>query len=121
MPYCLIADDSTAIRKAVRGMLRDLGFEVGEAANGLEALEACRHRMPDVVLLDWNMPAMNGIEFLSAVDTKKFAKRSSIIFCTTGAEAGPIVSAMAAGASEYLVKPFDKDVLRQKFGILGFC
>lgn len=102
-------------------MLRDLGFEVGEAANGLEALEACRKRMPDVVLLDWNMPAMNGLEFLSALETRKFAKRPSVIFCTTGAEAGPIVSAMAAGACEYLIKPFDQDVLRQKFGTLGFC
>jgi len=100
-------------------MLRDLGFEVGEAANGLEALEACRERMPDAVLLDWNMPAMNGLEFLSALETKKFAKRPSIIFCTTGAEAGPIVSAMSAGASEYLVKPFDQDVLARKFVTLG--
>ncbi len=120
MAYCLVADDSPAIRKIVSGMLGELGFEVEEAANGLEALEICRARRPDILLLDWNMPVMDGFECLAALGGLDAAARPQVIFCTTGAEAGPIVRAMAAGASEYLVKPFDRDLLSQKVQALGF-
>lgn len=119
MSYCLVADDNPAMRKVMRGILNDLGFEVGEAANGLEALETCRARMPDAVLLDWNMPVMDGLEFLDALGGHAAGPRPRVIFCTSGAETGPIARAMSAGANEYLVKPFDKDLLANKLETLG--
>jgi len=120
MTYCLIADDNPSIRKAARGMLIELGFEVSEAANGADALESCRARCPDVVLLDWNMPVMDGFECLAALQGTGDRQRPKIIFCTTGAEADPIIRAMSEGASEYLVKPYDRDLLAQKVQALGF-
>lgn len=119
MRYCLIADDSPAMRKVLRGLLGELGFEAGEAANGLEALESCRDRAPDAVLLDWNMPVMDGFAFLDALRSGGAGARPKVIFCTSGAESTPVIRAMAAGASEYLVKPFDKDLLANKFQLLG--
>ncbi|RIA55847.1 response regulator [Dichotomicrobium thermohalophilum] len=121
MPYCLIADDSPAMRKVVRGLLMELGFEVDEAANGLEALDSCRARAPDAVLLDWNMPVMDGLGFLHALQDAATGTRPKVIFCTTGAEQTPIIRAMSAGASEYLVKPFDKELLASKFVTLGLA
>ena len=121
MSYCLIADDSVAMRKVVRGMLMELGFEVGEATNGLEALESCQARRPDILLLDWNMPVMDGLEFLAAISEDEKTARPKVIFCTSGAESASIIRAMAAGASEYLVKPFDKDLLVSKFATLGLA
>jgi len=117
MRYCLIADDSPAMRKVTRGLLSELGFEVGEAANGQEALESCRARLPEVLLLDWNMPVMDGLDVLAALD--EGSARPKVIFCASGAESAPVIRAMAAGASEYLVKPFDKDLLASKFATLG--
>lgn len=119
MPYCLIADDSPAMRKVLRGLLDELGFEAGEAANGLEALESCRARTPDALLLDWNMPVMDGLEVLAALG--EAGQRPKVIFCTSGADSAPIIRAMSAGASEYLVKPFDRDLLASKFAALGFA
>jgi two-component system chemotaxis response regulator CheY len=119
MPYCLIADDSPAMRKVLRGLLDELGFEAGEAANGLEALESCRARTPDALLLDWNMPVMDGLEVLAALG--EAGPRPQVIFCTSGADSAPIIRAMSAGASEYLVKPFDRDLLASKFAALGLA
>jgi len=119
MGYCLIADDNPAIRKAVRGMLAELGFEADEAHNGAEALESCHARMPDAILLDWNMPVIDGLGVLTALGESGKGARAKIIFCTTGEDHRPVTRAMAAGASEYLVKPFDKDLLASKFASLG--
>lgn len=121
MSYCLVADDNPAMRKVLCSLLNDLGFEVGEAANGVEALETCHARMPDAVLVDWNMPVMDGLEFLSALGKQTNGARPKIIFCTSGSESGPIARAISAGASEYLVKPFDKDLLAYKFETLGLA
>jgi two-component system, chemotaxis family, chemotaxis protein CheY len=117
MRYCLIADDSAAVRKAVRVMLSELGFEVGEAADGQQALESCHARRPDALLLDWNMPVMDGMGVLAALG--ETGARPKVIFCTSGAESAPISRALAAGANECLVKPFDKDLLASKFELLG--
>jgi two-component system chemotaxis response regulator CheY len=119
MSYCLIADDSPAMRKVLRGILTELGFEVDEAANGMEALESCRARCPDAMLLDWNMPVMDGFDVLAALG--KDGPRPKVIFCTSGAESAPVIRAMSAGASEYLVKPFDRDLLSSKFATLGLA
>jgi two-component system chemotaxis response regulator CheY len=119
MRQCLVVDDSAAVRSVVRGMLEDLNFGVCEAANGHEALGIMRQARPDVVLLDWNMPLMDGLDFLSALQAEKRTARIRVIFCATGYVPEKIVMAMAAGASEYLIKPFDRDLLEQK--LLGTC
>lgn len=119
MKHCLVVDDSAAIRTVIRGILEDLRFEVSEASNGLEALDLCRKRMPDVVLLDWNMPVMDGLEFLGVLRAQAAGQQAKVIFCSTVRDAEQIVQAMIAGASEYLVKPFDRPLLEAKFQEVG--
>lgn len=119
MKHCLVADDSAAIRKVMRSILEELRFDVSEAENGLEALDVCRKRMPDVVLLDWNMPVMDGLEFLVALRAQAGGQGPKVIFCSTARDAEQIVRAMTAGASEYLVKPFDRPLLESKFEEVG--
>jgi hypothetical protein len=93
----------------------------GEIPRDRAALESCQARRPDILLLDWNMPVMDGMEFLAAISEDEKPARPKVIFCTSGAESAPIIRAMAAGASEYLVKPFDKDLLASKFATLGLA
>jgi two-component system chemotaxis response regulator CheY len=115
MKICLTVDDSKVIRKLVSAMLVQLGFEVKEAENGKEALEVCNLTKPDCILLDWNMPVMDGLAFI-----KEFRKDSTksdvkIIFCTSENDFPKIQEAMEAGADEYIMKPFDVEVIRSKF------
>jgi two-component system, chemotaxis family, chemotaxis protein CheY len=112
---CLVVDDSSVVRKAVRRMLEKHGFTVEEAVNGAEALAACRTRLPRAVLLDWNMPVMDGLEFLKAARAEFGAERPVIVLCTTEAELSHIVAALDAGAQEYVMKPFDEAILVDKF------
>jgi two-component system, chemotaxis family, chemotaxis protein CheY len=108
---CLIADDSAVVRKIARKMLTGMGFEIDEAENGKRALETCEHRMPDVILLDWNMPIMDGLEFLISLRRCDGGKVPNVIFCTTETDAEHIRSAIEAGADQYLMKPFDTESL----------
>ncbi len=120
MKTCLIVDDSKAIRTAARRLASELGFMIDEAADGRQALEACRRHKPDAILLDWNMPVMNGIEFLKALPSVTGASdRPLVIFCTTEASLASIQEALAAGADEYIMKPFDRDILESKFRQVG--
>jgi two-component system, chemotaxis family, chemotaxis protein CheY len=114
MKTCLVVDDSRVIRKVARRILEDLGFSVSEAADGLEALTACRAFLPDSVLLDWNMPVMSGIEFLRQLRQEFVDGRPTVIFCTTENDLEHIAEAMRAGADEYIMKPFDGDILQSK-------
>src|SRR2546423_12834075 len=103
-------------------MLRGLGFEVLDAGNGCEGLERLEQGgMPDVVLLDWNMPEMNGYEFLCAVRAEQKYQQVPIMMVTTETEAEQITTALAAGANEYVMKPFTKDVIAEKLRILGLA
>jgi two-component system, chemotaxis family, chemotaxis protein CheY len=111
---CLIADDSAPVRRIARRVLVGLGFDVDEAENGEIALEKCRIRMPDVILLDWNMPVMDGLEFLRALRRTRNGDVPAVIFCTTETDVEHIQSAIAAGADEYLMKPFDRESLSAK-------
>ncbi|TVR96260.1 MAG: response regulator [Rhodospirillales bacterium] len=119
MKACLIVDDSRVVRSVARGIVRQLGFETAEAADGAAALEACEARMPDVVLLDWNMPVMNGLEFLHALRARPDGGRPKVVFCTSENELPHIEQALAAGADEYIMKPFDKDIVETKFTLVG--
>jgi two-component system chemotaxis response regulator CheY len=111
---CLVVDDSRIIRRAARGILEGLGFTVGEAANGAEALAACRAALPRAVLLDWNMPVMDGLAFLRAARAEFGPDRPVILLCTTEAALDRIVEALEAGAQEYVMKPFDAAILQDK-------
>ncbi len=118
MKSCLIVDDSKVIRKVARHILETLQFEVSEAADGSEALEHCSTATPDVILLDWNMPVMSGMDFLRAyrASTQTAAK---VIFCTTENGIGHIQAAIDAGADEYVMKPFDRETLETKLQLVG--
>jgi two-component system chemotaxis response regulator CheY len=112
---CLVVDDSLVVRKAARRIVEGLGFTVTEAKDGAEALEACRAALPQAVLLDWNMPVMDGITFLRAARAEFGPDHPRIVLCTTESEFSRIVQALEAGAQEYVMKPFDAEIIRDKF------
>ncbi len=119
MKTCLIVDDSRIIRKVARRILEELDFEVAEAADGVEALAYCRADMPDAVLLDWVMPVMDGLTFLRQLRAEPGGMRPKVIFCTAETEPVRIREALAAGADEYVMKPFDGDILESKLTETG--
>jgi len=121
MKSCLVVDDSKVIRKVARHILETLDFAVDEAEDGREALSRCEAHMPDVVLLDWNMPVMGGIEFLRTLRQSKFAAQPKVVFCTTENDAAHIRAALDAGADEYVMKPFDRETLESKLQIVGIA
>jgi two-component system chemotaxis response regulator CheY len=115
----LVVDDSRVVRKAARRIIERHGFSVREAGDGAEALAACRAGLPRLVLLDWNMPVMNGLEFLKAARAEFGAEEPLIMLCTTESEFERIVMALEAGAQEYIMKPFDDAILTGKLAQLG--
>jgi two-component system chemotaxis response regulator CheY len=116
---CLVVDDSRVVRRIARGILEAQGFAVVEAEDGQKALEAVRAAMPHAILLDWNMPVMNGIEFLRALKSEFGDDAAPVVFCTTENEMSFILEAMGAGATEYIMKPFDAEILTSKFEQAG--
>lgn len=115
MPHCLVVDDSEVIRKIVSILLTDIGYEVSEAESGEPALAQCIARMPDVILVDWHMPGMAGLEFASSLRLQAGGEKPFVVYCTTENDPVDIARALAAGADDYLLKPFDRDTLRAKF------
>jgi two-component system chemotaxis response regulator CheY len=116
---CLVVDDSRVVRKVARRMLEGTGFGVQEAEDGACALTACRAKMPDAILLDWNMPVMNGIDFLRALRNEFGPDNPPVLFCTTENDMRFIEEAIEAGAQEFIMKPFDESVLRGKLEQVG--
>jgi two-component system chemotaxis response regulator CheY len=121
MPTCLVVDDSRVVRKVARRILEGNGFTVLEAEDGQEALASCRSSMPDSVLLDWNMPVMNGIEFLKALRKEFGPDKPPVLFCTTENDISFIEQAIEHGAQEFIMKPFDADILMGKFAQVGLA
>jgi len=119
MKTCLVVDDSKVIRKVARHILETLDFRVREACDGREALDACLAEAPDVVLLDWNMPVMSGMDFLRALREAAVSPKPKVVFCTTENGMAYIRAAIEAGADEYVMKPFDRDTLESKLQIVG--
>ncbi|MGH7091386.1 MAG: response regulator [Stellaceae bacterium] len=117
--FCLVVDDSHAVRNVARRILETFNFAVDEAENGKLALDRCLRQMPDAVLLDWNMPVMSGIEFLRRLRGAPGGTAPVVVFCTTHADVEHIQQALGAGAAEYIIKPFDGDILQSKFSQLG--
>ena len=114
MKTCLVVDDSRVIRKVARRILEELGFETAEAADGVEAMAWCRTAMPEAILLDWNMPAMDGLEFLKQLRKSPDGDQPVVVFCTVENDPEQINRALDAGADEYIMKPFDGDIIESK-------
>ena len=119
MKSCLIVDDSRVVRKVARRILEELEFAIEEAADGQLAMAACQRQMPDAILLDWNMPVMNGIDFLRALRRMSGGTAPVVVFCTTENDLQHIEEAVHAGANEYIMKPFDTDIIQAKFQQVG--
>jgi len=119
MKTCLVVDDSSVIRKVARRILEGLEFEIVEAEDGEQALDVCRGKMPDAILLDWNMPKMDGYEFLRSLRKLPQGDHPKVVFCTTENDVAHIARALHAGANEYIMKPFDKEIVEAKFQEVG--
>jgi two-component system chemotaxis response regulator CheY len=116
---CLVVDDSRVVRKVARRILENLDFEITEAVDGADALTACRGMMPDAVLLDWTMPLMDGLEFLRRLRQEPGGDRPSVVFCSAENRPSRIREALEAGADEYIMKPFDGEIVVAKFAEAG--
>ena len=114
MKTCLTVDDSKVVRKVIAKMLSELEIQTIEAENGKQALEECEKSLPDFILMDWNMPVMSGLEFLKIFRSNKANDQVKVIFCTTVNELEKIKEAVAFGTNEYIMKPFDAQVLKDK-------
>ena len=118
----LVIDDSKAMRLIIGRILKELGFAVTEACHGRDALDRLREIGPvDLVLVDWNMPEMNGLEFVQAVRADATYAAMPLMMVSTEAEMARISAALAAGANEYVMKPFSAEVIRDKLRLLGFA
>lgn len=115
----LIVDDSKFVRHVAKGILDKLGFETSEADDGDTALVACEKSMPDAILLDWNMPRMEGIDFMRELRQRPGGTTPKIIFCTANNELEDVQLAITEGADEYIMKPFDEDIVRMKLEQVG--
>lgn len=119
MKNCLIVDDSRMIRRVAGRIVKDLGFETREAVNGQDALDKCLMQMPDAVLVDWGMPVMDGFDFVKHLRDLPGGDEPTVVFCTSVRDVERIVQALAAGADEYIMKPFDSDIIESKFALAG--
>jgi two-component system, chemotaxis family, chemotaxis protein CheY len=119
MKQVLVVDDSAVIRKVARRILEGLHLRTSEASDGKAALAECEKGMPDAILLDWNMPEMDGFAFLCALRKMPGGKAPKVVFCTTENELGQIARAMLAGADDHMMKPFDQGIIRAKFEEIG--
>jgi two-component system chemotaxis response regulator CheY len=119
MKSCLIVDDSKVVRIMARRIVEYMNFAVDEAEDGQVALDHCQRQMPDVILLDWNMPVMNGIDFLRALRQSAGGEQPVVVLCTTENDIQQIHEAISAGANEYIMKPFDSEIVQSKFEQIG--
>ena len=120
MKTLLLVDDSRAVRLLGRRIVQPLGFEILEAEDGQKALETVQaHPEIDVVLLDWNMPIMDGLSFLKALRANSGLRQPKVVMCTTENDMARIVEAMQSGANEYVMKPFTEDIIREKLETIG--
>jgi two-component system chemotaxis response regulator CheY len=121
MAKALIVDDSKTIRVILGRILKELGYETCEAANGLEGLKVMESEKNkvDVVLADWNMPEMNGLEMLKRLRQNSDLTSLKVVMVTTETELENMTSALEAGADEYVMKPFTKDIIREKLELVG--
>ena len=121
MMRAIVVDDSRAMRMILKRIVTKLNFEAIEAADGREALDllATMTEVPELALIDWNMPNMNGLDFVSHVRGDPRLREMTLVMVTTESEQGQIVRALAAGAHEYVIKPFTEGAMIEKLALLG--
>ena len=119
MKIILIADDSPVIRKIARRIMEDMGFVVAEARDGSEAISICQDNMPDAVIIDWDMPGISGTEVIAQISRMDNSGTSKLIYCTSELLVPEMMKAKRAGASAFLMKPFNRQLLAQKFAEIG--
>lgn len=121
MPKAMVVDDSKAIRMILAKTLRELGYQICEAANGKEALSVFEQESPDIslVLVDWNMPQMDGLEFVKRFRSNPHNSSVVLVMVTTETEVEQMIRALEAGANEYVMKPFTKEIIQDKLRLLG--
>jgi len=118
--HALVVDDSRAMRSILTRLMNGLGFEVSQAGDGAEALTVLEGGVrPDVILVDWNMPVMDGLTFIKTVRAREDMRDISLMMVTTESEQAQIVRALAAGAHEYVIKPFSDEAIAEKLALLG--
>ena len=116
---CLIVDDSKMVRRVSARILEELNFVVEQAENGHEALDFCHRDMPDLILLDWYMPSMDGLTFIKQLRSGPGGDQPIIIFCSSERSVEKILEALDAGADEYIMKPFDSEIISSKLYQVG--
>ncbi|MGI9404904.1 MAG: response regulator [Hyphomicrobiaceae bacterium] len=119
MKMCLVVDDSDVVRRVARRIAEELNFVPLEADGGEAALEQCRNDLPDAILLDWQMPSMNGIDFLTALNELPDGDKPKVFYCTTEHDPANITRALNAGACDYMLKPYDYNLVEEKFRTAG--
>ena len=119
MKTCLVVDDSSIVRKIARRILEEMSFNVVEAEDGVDALVICKKGMPEAILLDWNMPVIDGYQFLGHLRRMPGGETPKVVFCTTETGVEHISRAIEGGANEYIMKPFDKGIVAAKFEEVG--
>lgn len=121
MKHCLVVDDSDIIRKIARRILETLNLMVSEAESAQDAIKLCQAEAPDVILLDWLLPDMTGIEFIGTLQTATHGCQPYILYCTTENDAEDIALALQAGAHDVLLKPFSREELAAKLAQAGLA
>lgn len=119
MRTCLVVEESRVVRKVARRLLEDLGFAVAEAADGPEGLAWCAAMMPDVILLEADASSTSGFDFLRRLRLEPGGFKPKVIFCSTAADLDRIREALDAGAAEYIIKPFDGEIVAEKLSLAG--
>lgn len=120
--HALIVDDSRAMRRILRQIVEPLGFEIAEAGNGIEGLQRLsEHPDTELVLVDWNMPEMNGIDFVKTVRSEPGNQRIKLVMVTTETEPSKMARALISGVDEFLMKPFTPEMLIDKLQLIGVC
>lgn len=118
MKNCMVIDDSAVVRTVARRILEDLHYTVEEAEDGQEGFNKCRAHMPDAIFVDWKMPIMDGIDFIKNLRGFRGGEAPKIIYCSTENDVGRIAMAIKSGADDYMLKPFDRDIMTAKFANL---
>ncbi|MBR1604749.1 MAG: response regulator [Alphaproteobacteria bacterium] len=119
MAKCLIADDSRVIRLLLSKIISKLGFSVIEAEDGEDVVELTQTQEPDLIIMDWNLPVLEGIDALYKIRELNLAKTPKVIFCSSSSDMDRINQAIEGGADDYIIKPFDEDIIAVKLTILG--
>lgn len=119
MPKCLIADDSKIIRMLLAKIMNNLNFETFEAEDGEEVVELCQIRETELIIMDWRLPVLEGIDALYKIRNIKKIKQPKVIFCSSLTEVEKIKEALDGGADDYIMKPFDEEIIYSKLAILG--